>query len=63
MRLKLHSCRKEAEAATVLLDAGADPNSKSHDGNTAITIAAIKGNIDVLAVLAKHPKLDLSAQV
>ena len=47
----------------VLLDAGADPNSKSHDGNTPTTVAAIKGNNDVLALLAKHPKIDLSAQV
>ena len=47
----------------MLLDAGADPNSQAQDGNTALTIAALKGSNNVLTLLANHPKIDLSAQV
>lgn len=49
----------------MLLDAGADLNSQAQaqDGNTALTIAALKGSNNVLTLLANHPKIDLSAQV
>ena len=47
----------------MLLDAGADPNSKGRDDNTAVTIAALKGSNNLLTFLANHPKIDLSAQV
>ena len=55
--------REQYEVATVLLNAGADPNSKSHSEQTPLILAAFKGNMKVLAVLLRCPSIKLSEQV
>lgn len=57
------ACRDEAEIATLLLKAGADPNSKSGIEHTPLTLAAIKGNLKVLSVLLECPSTRLFEQV
>jgi ankyrin repeat protein len=37
-----------------LLEAGADPNAKDHDGDTALMYASIWGHIEVVKELLKH---------
>ena len=55
--------REQHEIAAVLLNAGADPNSKSHSEQTPLILAALKGNMKVLAVLLHCPSIKLSEQV
>jgi len=57
------SSRSSEETAKLLLDAGANPNSKSHNGATPLTVAARGGNPGVLAALASHPDTKLNSQV
>ena len=53
----------EDEIAKMLVDAGANVNSKNHKEATPMIIAAVKGHISVLRVLADDPKIDLQCQV
>ena len=53
----------EDEATEVLLDSGGDVNARSRRGLTPLNISAAKGNISVLKILLKHPKIDLHVQV
>lgn len=55
--------RNKSEAAKLLLDAGANANSKTPVGMTPLFVAIARGAIDVLKVLVNHPTIDLSAQV
>lgn len=55
--------QSHVDAAKLLLDAGADPNSESRNGATPIAIATLNGNPGVLAVLASHPNTKLDSQV
>lgn len=58
-----YTFRDQSEVATILLNAGADPNSKAHNEHTPLILAAIKGNMKVLAVLLHAPTIKLSEQV
>ena len=49
--------------ASFLLKAGCDPNSKSHDEQTPLIVAALKGHNKVLTVLLRWPGTRLSEQV
>lgn len=55
--------REHPEIASILLKAGCDPNSKSHNDHTSLIIAASKGHIKILNVLLKWPTTKLSEQV
>lgn len=55
--------RDEDEAATLLINKGAQVNAKNKGGATPINIAAIKGNVSALKVFVSHPDIDLSNQV
>ena len=41
------------ECVTLLLEAGADVNAVNNTGNTALTIAAVAGNVSVVKCLMK----------
>ena len=53
----------EDESAKLLIDAGANVNSKNHKGATPLIIAAVKGHYSVLRILANHPNILLCDQV
>jgi ankyrin repeat protein len=50
------------EIVKVLLDAGADPNLKHEDGDTALIWASMYGHSQVVQVLLSHPKTDPNIQ-
>jgi ankyrin repeat protein len=53
------SNRKPADAVKLLLEAGADPNAKSDEGDTALHLAAFDGKLDVVrALVAGGANLD-----
>lgn len=56
-------CSDEDEIARMLINAGAKVNSKNHKEATPMIIAAVKGHISVLRILANHSDIELSAQV
>lgn len=49
--------------ARILLDAGADVNSRDSRGVTALSIAAAVGHQDIMKVLAFYPGVDVNVQV
>ena len=53
----------EDEATTILIDAGADVNSKNSKGASPLIIAAVKGHYSVLRKPANHPNIKLHEQV
>ena len=53
----------EDEATTILINAGADVNSKNTKGATPLIIAAVKGHYSVLRKLADHTHIKLHDQV
>ena len=55
--------RDNAELATMLLNAGADPNTKSNGDHTPLILAAVKSSLKVLPVLLKCPNIRLYEQV
>ncbi|XP_064385276.1 E3 ubiquitin-protein ligase mind-bomb-like isoform X1 [Halichondria panicea] len=60
----LHLCAysDEDEATTILIDAGADVNSKNSKGASPLIIAAVKGHYSVLRKPANHPNIKLHEQ-
>ena len=56
-------CSDEDEAAKLLMDAGANVNSRNQKGATPLIIAAVKGHYSVLRLLASHPSILLHEQV
>lgn len=55
--------RNNEVAAKVLVDAGADVNSRSIKEDTPLMVAAAVGHYPVLKYLLQHPQIDLCAQV
>ena len=53
----------EDEGAKLLMDVGANVNSKNLKGATPLIIAAVKGHYSVLRLLASHPSIHLHEQV
>lgn len=53
----------EDVAAKILIDAGANLNAKNHKGATPMIIAAVKGHVSVLKLLANHPNIQMTEQV
>ena len=50
-------------AAKVLLDAGADVNTKDWDEETTLAVASALGHYNVLEVIVAHPKVQVNVQV
>ena len=50
-------------AAKVLLDAGADVNTKNWDGLTPLALATFLGHYDVVELIITHPKVQVNVQV
>lgn len=61
MRILFYS--DEDEAAKLLIDVGANVNSKNLKGATPLVIAAVKGHYSVLRLLVNHPSIQLHEQV
>ena len=59
--LIIHS--NNADAAKLLLDAGANVNAVNGHGATPITLAAAQGHCEVLEVLVSHHGANLNYQV
>lgn len=58
--LHLAAMRGHAQAASFLLDRGADVNAQNHAGMTPLHLAAKEGFLDVVDVLLlRHPKMDI----
>lgn len=55
--------RTSEKIALLLLDGGADPNTKGIDGFTPVLKAMFGGDIRALKVLVKHPKTDIYQEV
>ena len=53
----------EDETAKLLIDSGANVNSKNGKGATPLIIAAVKGHYSVLRILTNHPDIKLHEQV
>ena len=53
----------EDEFAKLLIDGGANVNSKNNKGATPLIIAAVKGHVSVLRVLANNHTIRLHEQV
>ena len=52
------------QAAAVLLDAGADMNTRNHKRNiTPVMIAGAVGHFSLLKLMASHPSADVNVQV
>ena len=51
------------ECAKLLLDAGADVNSKNAKDNTPLMVAAALGHYSVLRFLIDQPNINVNAQV
>lgn len=49
--------------AKILLDAGADVNSKDWDGDTPLHLAAALGHYNVLELFVNHPSVQINVQV
>ena len=47
-------CKKGSKVVEILLDHGADKNAKNFDGQTALMLAAAKGNIAIVKVCAQQ---------
>ena len=49
--------KKNTEALMMLLDKGADPNRQTHTGQTAVWLAAVRGDLSLLRHLAESPTI------
>ena len=51
------------EAAKLLIDAGADVNSKNCENSVPLKLAAVAGHVGMVKYLASHPNIKLHEQV
>jgi len=50
-------------AAKLLLDGGADVNTKNWEGQTPLALASALGHYNVLELIVTHPKVQVNVQV
>ena len=62
-RTQRHHCSNSGTAMSLLLEAGADVNSKGGGENTALMVAAALGHTSALSVLLAYPLLNIHAGV
>lgn len=58
-----HFCSNNAKHAQLLLNAGANVNSRNGRGVTSLGLATITGHYEVMKVLLLHPEIDITVQV